>query len=241
MRGQLRKLRGWLGRVVRDVERKAGESLPARLAHTLALARRLHAQRREDSDKLYALYAPEVECIAKGKARTPYEFGVKVSVAVTAREGLVVGMRSMPGNPYDGHTLANALEQLEILTATTPAIVRADRGYRGVTPPNPATRLILSHTRKLPPTLKRLLKRRQVVEPVIGHMKADGLLARNWLKGELGDAPHAVMCGAGHNLRLILARLRALCLALIAVLAALGDSIARGSLNGIDIRHRIAA
>lgn len=241
MRGQLRKLRGWLGRVIRDVERKAGESLPARLAHTLALARRLHAQRREDSDKLYALHAPEVECIAKGKARTPYEFGVKVSVAVTAREGLVVGMRSMPGNPYDGHTLANALEQLEILTATTPAIVLADRGYRGVAPSNPATRLILSHTRRLPPTLKRLLKRRQVVEPVIGHMKADGLLARNWLKGELGDALHAVMCGAGHNLRLILARLRALFLALSAVLAALGDGILHGSLNGIDHRQRIAA
>ena len=230
MRGQLRKLRGWLGRVIRDIERKAGDSLPARLAHRLAIARRLHAQRQEDSDKLYSLHAPEVECIAKGKARTPYEFGVKVSVAVTAKEGLVVGMRSMPGNPYDGHTLENALEQVEILTATAPSIVLADRGYRGVVPENPATRLILSHTRKLPPALKRLLKRRQVVEPVIGHMKTDGLLARNWLKGELGDALHAVMCGAGHNLRLILARLRALFSALIAVLAELIHSDAlRGS------------
>ncbi len=226
MHGQLRKLRGWLGRVIRDVERKAGESLPVRLLHRLARARRLHAQRREGLDKLYALHAPEVECVVKGKARTPYEFGVKVSVAVTAKEGLVVGMRSMPGNPYDGHTLQNAIEQVEILTATTPSIVLADRGYRGVTLKNPATRLILSHTRKLPPALKRLLKRRQVVEPVIGHMKADGLLARNWLKGEMGDALHAVMCGAGHNLRLILARLRALFCALIAVLAALAHGVA---------------
>jgi IS5 family transposase len=226
MHGQLRKLRGWLGRVIRDVQRKAGESLPVRLLHRLALARRLHAQRREGSNKLYALHAPEVECVVKGKARTPYEFGVKVSVAVTAKEGLVVGMRSMPGNPYDGHTLQDAIEQVEILTATTPSIVLADRGYRGVTLKNPATRLILSHTRKLPPALKRLLKRRQVVEPVIGHMKADGLLARNWLKGEMGDALHAVMCGAGHNLRLILARLRALFCALIAVLAALAHGVA---------------
>jgi IS5 family transposase len=240
MRGQLRKLRGWLGRVIRDVERKAGESLPARLAHRLALARRLHAQRREDSDKLYALHAPEVECIAKGKARTPYEFGIKVSVAVTAKEGLVVGMRSMPGNPYDGHTLEIALEQVEILTATTPTIVLADRGYRGVTPQNPATRLILSHSRKLPLALKRLLKRRQVVEPVIGHMKTDGLLARNWLKGELGDALHAVMCGAGHNLRLILARLRALYCALIAVTAELAGSVARVARSAIDSPRRLA-
>ena len=240
MRGQLRKLRGWLGRVIRDVERKAGDSMPARLAHRLALARRLHAQRREDSGKLYALHAPEVECIAKGKARTPYEFGVKVSVAVTAKEGLVVGMRSMPGNPYDGHTLENALEQVEVLTATTPSIVLADRGYRGVTLENPAIRLILSHTRRLPPALKRLLKRRQVVEPVIGHMKTDGLLDRNWLKGELGDALHAVMCGAGHNLRLILARLRALYCALIAVLAELADGLARELRGSIDSPRRLA-
>jgi IS5 family transposase len=111
----------------------------------------------------------------------------------------------------------NAIEQVGILTATRPSIVLADRGYRGATLENLAIRLILSHTRKPPPALKRLLKRRQVVEPVIGHMKADGLLDRNWLKGERGDALHAVMCGAGHNLRLILARLRALYCVLIAV------------------------
>ena len=216
MRGQLRKLRGWLGRVIRDVERKAAEgSLIGVLAHRLELAKRLYAQRRDSKNKLYALHAPEVECIAKGKARTPFEFGVKVSVAVTAKEGLVVGMRSMPGNPYDGHTLQQALEQVEILTDTVPSLVLADRGYRGVTPTNPATRLILSHTRRLPPELKAQLKRRQVVEPMIGHMKSDGLLGRNWLKGEIGDALHAVMCGAGHNLRMILARLRALYCALI--------------------------
>ena len=218
MRGQLRKLRGWLGRVIRDVERKAAESMPQSLAHKLALAKRLHRQRRDDTNKLYALHAPEVECLAKGKARTPHEFSVKVSVAVTAKEGLVVGMRSMPGNPYDGHKLANAIEQVEILMATTPSIVLADRGYRGVKLEGDRTRLILSHTRKLAPALKRLLKRRQVVEPMIGHMKADGLLDRNWLKGELGDSRHAVMCGAGHNLRMILARLRALYCLLIAVL-----------------------
>jgi IS5 family transposase len=102
--------------------------------------------------------------------------------------------------------------------------VLGDRGYRGVVPEKPETRLILSHTRRLPPRLKRLLKRRQVVEPVIGHMKTDGLLDRNWLKGELGNALHAVMCGAGHNLRLILARLRARHCALIAVTTMLAYS-----------------
>ena len=214
MQREIRKLRTWLGRVIRKVQRKGGEITGA-LNHKIEIAQRLHAQKRDSKNKLYALHAPEVECIAKGKARTPYEFGVKVSVAVTAGEGLVVGMRSMPGNPYDGHTVDSQLEQVGILTGHTPKIVLADRGYRGVEPPS-GTRLLISHTRRLPKRLKQLLKRRQVVEPMIGHMKADGLLGKNWLKGADGDALHAILCGAGHNLRMILRRLRALNCAFIA-------------------------
>lgn len=213
MRREVRKLRTWLGRVIRDVQRKAGHITGA-LKTRIETAQRLYEQRRESKNKLYALHAPEVECIAKGKARTPYEFGVKTSVAVTAKEGVVVGMRSMPGAPYNGHTLHSQLEQVEILTGVKPSMALADRGYRGVQPPE-GTRLLISHTRGLPPALKKLLKRRQAIEPTIGHMKTDGLLARNWLKGSEGDAIHAVLCGAGHNLRLILAHLRVLLLALI--------------------------
>jgi transposase, IS5 family len=214
MRGQVKKLRTLLGRVIRDVQRKGGElsQMSERLKTKLEVAKRLHAQRRDSKKKLYALHAPEVECIAKGKARTPYEFGVKVSLAVTAREGVVVGMRSMPGNPYDGHTAAEQIEQVEILTGERPKTVLADRGYKGAQ--IPGCRLLLAHTRKLPARLKRLLKRRNAIEPTIGHMKNDGLLRRNWLKGSLGDAMHAVLCGAGHNLRLILAHLRVLYFAL---------------------------
>jgi transposase, IS5 family len=213
MRREVRKLRTWLGRVVRDVQRKAGE-ITGTLKTRIETAQRLYAQQRDSKNKLYALHAPEVECIAKGKARTPYEFGVKTSMAVTAKEGVVVGMRSMPGAPYDGHTLHSQLEQVEILTGVKPTLALADRGYRGVPPPD-GKRLLLSHTRGLPPALKKLLKRRQAIEPTIGHMKTDGLLARNWLKGGEGDAIHAVLCGAGHNLRLILAHLRVLLWALI--------------------------
>lgn len=208
MHGQIRKLRTWLGRVIRDVQRK-GSDMSAQLQTKLATAQRLHAQKRDSKNKLYALHAPEAECIAKGKARTPYEFGVKVSVAVTAKEGLVVGMRSMPGNPYDGHTVDSQIEQVQILTGQSPKIILADRGYRGVEPPAGA-RLLISHTPRLPKQLKKLLKRRQVVEPMIGHMKADGLLVKNWLKGATGDALHAILCGAGHNLRMILKHLKVL-------------------------------
>jgi IS5 family transposase len=236
MKREIKKLRTWLGRVVRDVQRKGGE-IAGKLQHQLAIAQRLYDQRRDSKNKLYALHAPEVECVAKGKARTPYEFGVKVSVAVTAGEGLVVGMRSMPGNPYDGHTLHGQIEQVQILTGHTPKIALADRGYRGVEPPA-GTRLLISHTRGLPRSLRKLLKRRQVVEPMIGHMKSDGLLNRNWLKGSMGDALHAILCGAGHNLRMILAHLRVLWLALIAwlVFAANITSFALG----LSRRHTLA-
>ncbi len=125
-------------------------------------------------------------------ARTPYEFGVKTSVAVTAKEGVVVGMRSMPGSRYDGHTQHSQLEQVEILTGVKPTMALADRGYRGVAPPE-GTQLLISHTRGLPPALKKLLKRHQAIEPPIGHMKTDGLLARNGLKGSDSDAIHAVL------------------------------------------------
>lgn len=221
MRREIRKLRTWLGRVIRDVQRKGGE-VTAALKAKLDIAQRLHAQQRDSKNKLYALQAPEVEGLVKGKARTPYEFGVKVSVAVTAKEGLVVGMRSMLGNPYDGHTVDSQLEQVEILTGEAPKIALADRGYRGVEPASRA-RLLISHTRRLPQRLKKLLKRRQVVEPMIGHMKADGLLGKNWLKGAEGDALHALLCRAGHNLRMILRHLRVLYCAVLGLIGMLAS------------------
>jgi len=133
-------------------------------------------------------------------------------VATTLREGLVVGMRSMPGNPYDGHTLAETLEQVGILTGsdTMPGTVIVDKGYRGVK--IDGVRILRSGQRKgITRTLRAMIKRRSAIEPMIGHMKMDGRLGRNPLKGALGDALHAVLCGAGHNLRLILAALRLYC------------------------------
>ncbi|WP_247315389.1 transposase, partial [Ralstonia pseudosolanacearum] len=171
----------------------------------------------KDKHKLYALHAPEVECISKGKARTPYEFGVKVSITTTHKEGLVLGARSMPGNPYDGHTLAEALEQAEILSDARAQIAIVDRGYRGVDVEgvkvyHPGLR------RGITRGLRAMIRRRSAIEPAIGHMKADGKLDRNWLKGSLGDAMHAVLCGAGHNLRMILRKLRLLYAVILAAL-----------------------
>jgi transposase, IS5 family len=133
--------------------------------------------------------------------------GVKVSITTTHRERLVVEACSMPGNPYDGHTLEEALEQAAILSDVQPEIAIVDRGYRGVEPDgvkvyHPGLR------RGITRTLRAMIRRRSAIEPAIGHMKADGKLDRNWLKGALGDAINAVLCGAGHNLRMILRKLR---------------------------------
>ncbi|MBB5405766.1 IS5 family transposase [Paraburkholderia youngii] len=135
MKKVLRTLRSRVGRVMRDVERQidaAPKGSRAVLQDLIGRTKRILSQKTKDKNKLYALHAPEVECLAKGKARTPYEFGVKVSITTTHKEGLVVGMRSMPGNPYDGHTLAEALEQAAILSDVTPEIAVVDRGYKGV-------------------------------------------------------------------------------------------------------------
>jgi IS5 family transposase len=210
MKATLKSLRTVVGRVWRDIERKLdreNEQQTAKASHILARVKRLLEQKPKDKNKLYSLHAPEVECISKGKARQPYEFGVKVTVATTHKEGLVVGMRSLPGNPYDGHTLPEAIEQVSILTAQKPKAVFVDKGYRGVSVDG-VTIWRSGQKRGVTPSIRKAIHRRSAVEPAIGHMKNEGKLRRNWLKGSIGDALNAVLCGAGHNLRMILRAIR---------------------------------
>jgi IS5 family transposase len=129
VRRAVRSLRTRVGRVQCEGARQLGtlpEQVQTHVGDLLARTGRILVQRTKDKNKLYALHAPEVECISKGKAKTPHEFGVEVSIATTLKEGLVVGIRSMPGNPYDGHTLAETLEQVSIL-----AEHQANHGDRG--------------------------------------------------------------------------------------------------------------
>jgi IS5 family transposase len=219
MRKTLRTLKGYTGRVMRDLRRQLSliptGALRETILDTLALVSRLLHQPPKGGGKIYALHEPDVDCISKGKARVRYEFGTKVSIATTIKEGFVVGIRAMPGNPYDGHTLAEALEQVEILTDQRPTLAVVDRGYRGHGVEN--TSVLISGTRRgLTPKLKKLLRRRSAIEPEIGHMKSDGRLARCPLKGLRGDAIFAVLCGCGHNIRKILRYLRSLFVYLLA-------------------------
>lgn len=220
----IRKLRTWLGRLDRDIGRKiAGdEALEAAFAAARERVARILTQKSGDADKLYALHAPEVECIAKGKARTRYEFGVKTSIAVTnartAGGQFIIGMQALPGNPYDGHTLTGQIEQVERLTGITVERAYVDRGYRGHRHSGKA-KVYIAHTRGITsPTIKRELRRRNAIEPIIGHAKSDGLLERNQLAGASGDAINAILVAAGHNLRLLVAWLTALLRALITAL-----------------------
>ena len=213
MRSHLKKLKTLVGRVWRDVSRQLSR-VPAHLkpkfTDLLHKVERLLTQQPKDHHKLYSLHAPEVECIGKGKARQPYEFGVKVSVATTHKEGLVVGMQSLPGNPYDGHTLHVTLKQVKNLTQQQPREVFVDLGYRGAAIPVGVKVYHRKLKRGITTRLKRDIRRRSAIEPAIGHMKNDGKLRRNWLKGTQGDAFHAILCGCGHNLRMILRKLRLL-------------------------------
>jgi len=223
MRKALKKLKGYTGRVMRDLRRHLDDiatgPLRDQIIAKLALVSQLLHQQPKGSDKIYSLHEPEVDCISKGKARVRYEFGCKVSITTTLDEGFVIGMRSFAGNPYDGHTLAPALEQVEILTDQRPDLAVVDRGYRGHGVEK--TRVLISGTRRgLTPKLVADLRRRSAIEPEIGHMKSDGRLARSPLKGNIGDTLFAVLCGCGHNIRKILAHLRALLALIIAAIIA---------------------
>jgi IS5 family transposase len=213
LRRVLKRQRTVLGRLLRDIERKlhgAPHAQYKQLRVWLERAWRICRQRPKDQNKLYALHAPEVECIGKGKARQPYEFGVKVSLAITEKQGLIIGARAFPGNPYDGHTLAEQLEQSTILLqdlpgSPRPTTVLADLGFRGVDDEISSVDLIHRGKHKnLTHVQRRWLRRRQAIEPVIGHVKQDHGMRRCWLKGQTGDALHAVLCAAGYNLRWLL-------------------------------------
>ena len=215
----LRMLKTYLGRVMRDIERAIAKRpfLNEAFRRELYLAGRvLTQQRRDRGRKVYSLHAPEVECIGKGKAHKPYEFGVKVSVATTVRRSpggqFVLHAKALPGNPYDGHTLGSVIPAIEKTTGATLSRILADAGYKGHNaPPSHKFRVYTSgQKRGVTKAIKRIMRRRAAAEPVIGHMKQDHRMDRNHLAHATGDAINAMLAAAGYNFRRILAWLRLL-------------------------------
>jgi transposase, IS5 family len=208
----LRTLRTYLGRVIRDIARKLEGNVGLldgiALDRMLVLARRvLDQKQRQRGPKVYSLHAPEVECIGKGKAHRPYEFGVKVSVATTlshAKGGqFVTHVKAMPGNPYDGHTLKTVIPEMEALIGNIIERLLGDKGYRGHNaPPGYKFRVFISgQKRRVTPKIKRELRRRSAIEPVIGHLKSEHRMGCNYLWHRQGDAANAVLAAAGYNFR----------------------------------------
>src|SRR5450631_23345 len=221
-RRQLRILRTRLGRIIRDVRRKIAGQAEREEAFTWPLSRANQIrsqQQRQRGWKLYSFHAPEVECIGKGKASAPYEFGVKVSIVTTNARApggqFVLHAKALPGNPYDGHTLAAVIDATERLTGCAIERAYVDKGYRGHDTANPRRVFISGQKRGVFGVIKRELRRRSAIEPVIGHLKAEGHLGRCYLKGRAGDAANVILSAVGHNFRRILAWLREfLCLLL---------------------------
>jgi IS5 family transposase len=205
--------------VIRDIERAIAKepALNAHFRRELYLAGRVLAQKRgERGQKVYSLHASEVECIGKGKAHKPYEFGVKVSVATPLKRPrggqFVLHAKALPGNPYDGHTLETIIPAIEKTTGAALSRILADAGYKGHNaPPSHKMRVYTTgQKRGVTKQIKRIMRRRAAVEPVIGHMKNEHRMSRNFLAHATGDAINAVLAAAGYNFRRLLNWLRLL-------------------------------
>jgi len=225
MNRQIKFLRTRLGRLIRDIRRKidGDGALEEIFAVPIGRASQIRGQKqRQRGWKLYSWHAPETECIGKGKAHKPYEFGVKVSLTTTNKRckggQFILHAKALPGNPYDGHTLKDVIEETEALTGREIERAYVDKGYRGHDAPKPYRVFKSGQKRGVHGQIKKELRRRSAIEPVIGHCKTDGHLGRNFLKGRLGDQINALMSAVGYNMRLILKWLRKLLRKIIAAI-----------------------
>ena len=200
-RRETRKLRVYFGRVIRDIERKCDKP-DSRLKELLERAKKIFSQKKTDKNKVYSVHAPEVECIAKGKAHKRYEFGNKVSVMSTSKESFCVGVKSFHGDPFDGYTLKAAIDQMEDLTGSRPNHVHVDKGYRGKNHHPAGVEVHLPRKKKtLSRSQQKHQKRRNAIEAIIGHLKNGHRMNRNYLLGQDGDKVNALLAGCGFNLR----------------------------------------
>ena len=199
-----KQLKTFLGRVVRDIERKA--ILPdAELQKLLELAKRLLTQGKSDKNKLYSIHEPQVECIGKGKAHKNFEFGIKVGLVTSSKKNWIVGAEAYPGNPYDGHTLKSALTQATKILGFEPGMAICALGYRGHNYEGSCNIQVVNRFRKrVSRSLCHWWNRRSAIEPVIGHCKSEHRMDRNQLHGKIGDELNVIFAAARFNFRKLL-------------------------------------
>jgi len=208
----LKMMRTRVGRLLRDVERKLDDKALPEYDHLLSLCRRIIEQKKTDTQKIYSFHEPDVACIAKGKAHKKYEFGSKVSMAVGQRSGVILAVQTFKGNPHDSKTLAPTLDHLKQTCGRAAKTVVVDRGYRGAKV-DPEVELIIPGKKRprqdsKKRRLRRLCRRRAGIEPVIGHVKSDCRMQRNYLSGWIGDKMNALLACTGYNLRKRLKQIR---------------------------------
>ena len=202
------KIKIYLGRLYRTIQKQieGNKFLKSFFTKIFEIVEKLLKQARESKDKIYSIHEPDVDCISKGKDHKKYEFGCKASFVITHKEGLALSAQAFHKNPYDGHTLKDVLEDAEKRSNHKIDQVYVDKGYKGHKIQD--KKIFISGKKRLTNWFKRQLKRRQAIEPHIGHMKSDGKLGRNYLRGKLGDHLNVILCGIGHNLRMIARYLR---------------------------------
>jgi IS5 family transposase len=209
-----RKIKTIAGRVVRDIERKMNDKQLQKYAVELSIFKLKLKEQKNTKNKIYSLHEPHTKCIAKGKEAKQYEFGNKTSIVKTRKSGIIVGALAFKENIYDGDTLEPQLEQVERLTNHQPESGIVDRGYRGKSTIRD-TKII--SPKKLPVSTNNYQKQkarkqfraRAGIEPVIGHIKHDHRMIRNYLSGELGDTLNTLLAAAGFNMKKMLLRLKA--------------------------------
>ena len=203
-KASIKRQRIWLGRVIRDIKRKCPGEKALEMKKALELGQRIFGQRKDSKGKIYSLHEPQVECLSKGKAHKPYEFGNKVSFSVTAAGNWVIGARSFFGNPFDGKTLKEAVKQTEKITGQEVEKIGVDRGYRGKVYHPEGKETLISGSKVKDRGIRKFLKRRASIEPVIGHMKQEHRLGRNYLGGIEGDEMNPILAASAFNLQKLL-------------------------------------
>lgn len=202
-RGRLKTI---AGRMLREIQRRLSAEPLAQYEADCKLYQRMLNQKRGDKNKLYSLHEPHIYCMSKGKEHKKYEFGTKASVTVTRDSKIIVGALAFEENKYDGHTLPGVISQLARLLNFEPDVMLCDRGYRGVKKIN-KTKIMCPSTPgkdsdpKLQALMQKRFRKRAGIEPIIGHLKSDYRLGRNFLKGFMGDQVNLLMAAAAFNLR----------------------------------------
>ena len=204
------KLKTIAGRLIRELERKLPEG---NLDKDLDLYKKVLTQEKTSKNKIYSLHEPQVYCMSKGKAHKRYEYGCKASVTLTQKTGIIVGAMTFEENIYDMHTLEDVLKQTEELTGTRPKTATVDRGYKGrqivglteINIPKPPLKKDTAYQKR---KKRNHFRRRAAIEPTIGHLKQDHRVAKNYLKGEIGDSINFMMAAAGFNFRKLMRKLK---------------------------------